>query len=76
MVRERRKLSDWPKCSACGDPPTVEQSGRLWCTDCFMEVYFGVVNTEPAMLYSGGGEHHPYDGNPSQQNAIRIMEDH
>lgn len=52
-------------------------NGRWHCFDCWNELVNGVVNVEHmhnARLYSAGNPSPP-DPNPSQENAIRVMED-
>jgi hypothetical protein len=79
------------ECAACqepiyldvgeGDHRPVQLKGLWYCRECGEELAHGIVNTEhlhTARLFSSGRGcplERNDDGNPSQENAVRDMEE-
>ena len=52
----------------------LRQYGVPYCTECFEEIYHNKISSEPAKLDSCGLGCPLDSNNPSQENAIRILE--
>ncbi len=45
-----------PECSCCGDPATKPVGDRVYCVDCYNELFEGIIDPTPAKLGVGRGE--------------------
>ncbi len=45
-----------PECCCCQDPATKKEAERLYCLDCWNELFQGVLDQTPAKLGVGRGE--------------------
>lgn len=62
-------------CFACGSLASYAIGVKPYCSDCYKELTKGVIPMVHAELYScgcGGSDSGP---SPSQENAVRCLED-